>query len=85
MSKPILIIAAIMLIVGIGMCTIDRHVVHTNTAGRPFDWLGDRVKCQKCGAGGVIAGQGYNYHCPVCGADYRARWNAETKEVEVDW
>lgn len=84
--RPLLILASIMLCVGIGTCAINRHVINRAATGRPMDWAGDRVLCQKCGTPGVKwIPPNYNYHCDHCGANYRARTNLETHEIEVDW
>lgn len=85
MLKPLSVLIAIMLVVSASTCAVNRQIVQTNTSGRPFDWLGDSVKCQMCNTGGVRAGEGYAYHCPTCKARYRARWNDDTKTIEIDW
>lgn len=85
MLRPVLILAAIMICVGIGTCAINQHVINRNAAGRPMDWAGDRTKCQKCGTPGVRWLRDYDYHCDHCGANYRARTNLDTREIEVDW
>ncbi|HET6422425.1 MAG TPA: hypothetical protein VFG20_02005 [Planctomycetaceae bacterium] len=85
MLRPLLIIAAMMVFTGIATYSVTRHVARTSANGRPFDWLGDRVRCQKCQGNGARAGSGYWYHCPLCQAEYRARWDDETKTVELDW
>lgn len=85
MLKPLSVLVAIMLVVGVSTYAVNQQIVHTNTAGRPFDWLGDSLKCQRCNAGGVLAGEGYSYHCPNCKARYRARWDDDSRTIEIDW
>lgn len=84
--KHVLILVAIVFVISGLTCVLRRTVIETHrSTGRPFDHMGDLIKCPKCGQGGTKAGRGYWYNCPHCKEHYRMRWNADEKRIDVDW
>jgi hypothetical protein len=86
MTRALLFIAGMMMVVGLAATTVNKTVIFTmRSTNRPFDHLGDRIRCQRCPSGIIVAGEGYWYSCEGCGAKYRARCNDETKQIDIDF
>jgi hypothetical protein len=85
MVKVLFVLCAVIAVGMLACVTIRRSYVQTATSGQPFDHLGPRIKCQLCGAPVAVCQSGYNYQCETCGKEFRARWNDESKEIELDW
>lgn len=85
MVKTLVALSLIILVVSFGSCVIHRSFVQTAADGQPFDHLGPRIKCQLCDAKVAVCSTGYNYRCETCGKEFRARWDAEMEEIQLDW
>ena len=85
MLRTSLLIVAILMAGSFVAVILDRSVISVAGSGRPFDHMGDRMKCQLCGADVAVCTEAYNYRCETCGKAFRARWNAADKTIEHDW
>lgn len=95
MWKPLGIIIGIVLLIGFATCTVQKTLIETaRSTGKPMDHLGQRTPCLRCNPPGsekiipgsmAEAGDGYDYRCPRCGHEFRARWNQAERRIEVDW
>lgn len=82
MFVPVVLAVSVVAMLSGLLSAFNYRVMQHNAGGRPFDHLGDGIKCAKCGVGGVKAERGYWYSCPHCHEHYRMRL-AEDSSVEV--
>lgn len=85
MVKTFSVIVLIVAVVSVGSLMVRRSVILTAASGQPLDHLGPRIRCRLCDAQVAVCSIGYKYKCDTCGKEFRARWNAEQNDVEMDW
>ncbi|MDP1798553.1 MAG: hypothetical protein Q8K78_13760 [Planctomycetaceae bacterium] len=86
MIRPIAIVLTIVFSVLFVIATINRSVVYTmRGTGRPFDHMGEFIKCQLCAADTSRCTTGYNYQCETCRKEFRARWNEGERKIDINW